>query len=78
MPTVPDIVKNQQYRDYMITQIAQAITGQAFIELGLQCLLEFVRFHFAYVTNIYVDGFFKIIEPILLNRKNQANCVIAT
>lgn len=70
-------MKNSQYREYLIKQIAEAITNKNFAELGLQCLNEFIKHNFSYMTATYVEGFANIIDPILRNPKNEGTCILA-
>ena len=75
--SVTAIMKNPQYRDYLITQIAEAIRNQTFVELGLQCLNEFIKHNFSYMAPNYVEGFANLIDPILRNPKNEDTCILA-
>jgi hypothetical protein len=70
-------MKNQTYREYLIAQIAEAFNSKHLVELGLQCLMEFVRVGFGYMTQIYVDGFANLIDPFLRNQKEESTCIIA-
>lgn len=70
-------MKTPQYREYLINQIADAIRDQRFVELGLQCLNEFIKYNFSYMTKNYVEGFATIIDPILKNPKDENNCILA-
>lgn len=70
-------MKNPQYREYLISQIAEAIRIRNYVELGLQCLNEFIKYNFAYLASNYVEGFANLIDPILRNSKDENNCILA-
>lgn len=68
--SVTAIMKNAQYREYLITQIAEAIRNKSFVEYGLQCLNEFIKHNFSYMAQNYVEGFANLIDPILRNPRD--------
>jgi hypothetical protein len=70
-------MKNVQYREYLITQIAEAIKSANFVEYGLQCLTEFIKFNFNFMAQNYVEGFATLIDPILRNPKEENTCILA-
>lgn len=39
MPAFASIIKNQQYRHYLLAQIAEALSAKAFLELAIQSLI---------------------------------------
>jgi hypothetical protein len=43
-------MKNDQYRTYLINQIAEALKSKHLIELALQCLVEFIKTNFVFMS----------------------------
>ena len=75
--SVTSIMKNVQYREFLITQIAEAIRSKKFVEYGLQCLIEFIKYNFGFMAPNYVEGFAHLIDPFLTNPKDETSCILA-
>lgn len=70
-------MKNGQYRDFLIQQIAEAITRQNHMELAIQCLIEIVKSYYEYVSGAYVQCFALILDPIIKNNKEDNLRILA-
>ena len=64
------IMGNAQYREYLISQLIEAIKNQNFVHYSLQVLLEFVRSYFPFITNEYVNVLATHIAPVMQNTKD--------
>lgn len=67
LPSMTGIMKNSQYREYLISQIVEAITANNFLEYCLQSLIEFVRCYYVLLQPQYIDVIAKHILPIMQN-----------
>ena len=64
--SMPDVLSNSQYRDYLINQTVDIINKEEYRNNGLQILNEFVRVCYDYLDN-YMNGFVTLLEPIVKN-----------
>jgi hypothetical protein len=64
--SMSDILSNPQYRDYLINQTVEIVNKEEYRNFGLQILNEFVRVCYENLEP-YMDGFIKLLEPIIKN-----------
>ena len=74
--SMPDVLSNSQYRDYLINQTVDIINKEEYRNNGLQILNEFVRVCYDYLDN-YMNGFVTLLEPIVKNVSDEDNCIQA-
>lgn len=67
LPAMTSIMKNLQVREFLISQLADALNNKHNTDYALQALIEFVKYNFPLLLPQYVEGLANIIEPILRN-----------
>ena len=77
MPAVSTIMKGKKVRQYLITQLIEAISNNNFVEYCLQALLEFIRNNFDLLQKEYAQVFARAIFPLMQNRNEENICVVA-
>jgi hypothetical protein len=60
-------MKNNQYRDFLIQQIADAINKKNHTELAIQSLIEIAKCYYEYMSPAYIQCFAVILDPIIKN-----------
>lgn len=69
LASMPDILNNPQYRDYLINQTVEIINKKEYKNFGLQILNEFVQVCYQHLEH-YMTGFITLLEPIIKNIKD--------
>jgi len=69
LASMPDILNNPQYRDYLINQTVEIINKKEYKNFGLQILNEFVQVCYQHLEH-YMNGFITLLEPIIKNTKD--------
>lgn len=76
LSSLNEILKNQQYREFLLKQVGEIITSGKFTIEGLQILGEFVKSVFEDLSP-YLKDFLPLLEPFMINTENQDVCVSA-
>ena len=77
IPSILELLKNNQYRDFLMTQIADAVRSGHMVDEGLQCLIEYVKHTFYLMTENYMQAFSTLMDPFLTNPRQENHCILA-
>lgn len=71
-----EILKNPQYREFLLKEIGDIVNGGKFTLEGLHILGEFVKTIFEYMGP-YLPAFYPLLEPFMCHPEKEDTCVAA-
>lgn len=77
LPAMSGIMKNPQYREYLMSQIVESIKAKNFLEYCIQALTELIRSYYSLLQTNYIETFAQHLAPILQDTSDEATCVMA-
>jgi importin subunit beta-1 len=77
MSAFSSVLRHPQFREYLISQMAEALKGRCFVESALQCLIEFVKGYYCLLQPPYVEVLATFIQPFLADTRQENACVLA-
>lgn len=77
IPAMGLSLKEQSVREFLISQIVEAINKKSFVDYCLQALGEFVRCNYSLLNQQYVDVMAKYTLPIMQDTNDENCCILA-
>lgn len=70
-------MKNPQVKDYLISQMIEAIANKNFIDYSLQSIMEFVRYYYCHLELQHVNILANHTIPVIQDTRDENCCTLA-
>jgi hypothetical protein len=77
LPAMNGIIKSQECRVYLISQLVDAIERKSFVDYSIQGLEEFIKCYFSLLEPNYVTILANCISKIMANPQEESSCIVA-